>query len=82
MSIVANNQSDCPIDESPRAGPRGDRANNDTEAESLVLVQMGTVLYNQGHYAERGSSWSAPCPSTSSRVTAIAKRSPCPTSPG
>ena len=41
-----------PIDESPRAGPRGDRANNDTEAESLVLVQMGTVLYNQGHYAE------------------------------
>jgi tetratricopeptide (TPR) repeat protein len=28
------------------------RANNDAEAESMVLVQMGTVLYNQGHYAE------------------------------
>ncbi len=53
MSIVANNQSDFArsMDLLGQA-LEVNRANNDTEGESMVLVQMATVLYNQGHYAQ------------------------------
>ena len=53
LAIVANNESEFPkaIALLEQAGA-AHRANNDLEGESTVLVQLGTVLFNQGRHRE------------------------------
>ena len=60
-AIVANNESQFPraialLEEAGAAH----RANNDLEGESTVLVQLGSVLFNQGRHRE-ARAWLEEC---------------------